>query len=81
MRLKSIGIGVVLACMSAFAYAAHCPLDMQAIDAALAKQPALTAEQLAEVKKLRAEGEAEHKAGNHAASVEQLGKAKAILGI
>ena len=36
---------------------------------------------LAEVKQLRAEGETLHKAGNHGASVEKLGKAMSILGI
>lgn len=57
------------------------PVDMQQIDAALAAHPKLSAEQLAEVKKLRAEGEAQHNAGDHAASVETLAKAKKILGI
>jgi hypothetical protein len=56
-------------------------MDMQQIDAALAANPKLSAEQLAEVKKLRAEGEAQHTAGDHAKSVETLGKARAILGI
>ena len=34
-----------------------------------------------EVTKLRADGEADHKAGKHTESVEKLGKAKTILGI
>jgi hypothetical protein len=63
------------------ALASQCPNDMAAIDAALAAGPDLTAEQLAEVQALRAEGEAQHAAGDHDASVETLGKAKAILGI
>ena len=54
---------------------------MQQIDAALAANPKLSAEQLEEVKKLRAEGEAQHKAGNHPASEATLAKAKALLGI
>ena len=66
---------------STAAFANHCPVDMQQIDAALAANPKLSAEQLAEVKKLRADGEAQHNAGDHAKSVETLGKAKAILGI
>ena len=45
------------------------------------KNPQLTAAQLADVKKYRAEGEALHKAGKHQQSVETLGKAKEILGI
>lgn len=66
---------------SAGAFANHCPMDMKAIDEALAKDPPLSAAQLAEVKKYRAEGEALHKAGKHQQSVETLDKAKQILGI
>jgi hypothetical protein len=67
--------------LSAPAFAMHCPLDMAAIDAALAKNPSLTAEQMAEVKKLRAEGEALHKSGKHQDSVDTLAKAKKILSL
>jgi hypothetical protein len=63
------------------ALAFHCPKDMAEIDAALAKSPALSADQLAEVTKLRAEGEALHKAGKHQESVDTLAKAKEILGL
>jgi hypothetical protein len=42
---------------------------MAAIDAALAKNPKLSAEQMAAVKKDRADGEALHKAGKHAESL------------
>ena len=63
------------------ALAFHCPKDMAEIDAALAKGPALSADQLAEVTKLRAEGEAMHKAGKHQESVDTLAKAKKILGL
>jgi hypothetical protein len=63
------------------ALAFQCPADMSKIDAALASNPAISAEQLAEVQQLRAEGEAEHQAGNHQASVDALAKAKQILGI
>lgn len=63
------------------AHAAHCPKDMKAIDAALAKNPKLSAEQMAEVKKLRAEGEADHKAGRHKDSLDKLEKAMGILGV
>jgi hypothetical protein len=74
-------IAVLALAMAGSAFAAHCPMDMKAIDDALAKKPNISAEQLAEVKKLRAEGEAQHKAGKHAESVETLGKAKKILGL
>ena len=63
------------------ALAFHCPADMKKIDEALAKNPKLTAEQMAEVKKLRAEGEASHKAGKHQESVDTLAKAMKILGV
>ena len=42
---------------------------------------ALTSDQLAEVKALRDQGEAEHEAGKHAQSVATLQRAKEILGI
>ncbi len=58
-----------------------CPMDMKKIDDALAAGPALSAEQLAEVKQLRADGETLHNAGKHQESVDTLAKAMAILGI
>ncbi|MGL4352846.1 MAG: hypothetical protein ACRCTP_02685 [Aeromonas popoffii] len=61
------------------ALAFHCPADMKKIDDALAAGPALSAEQLAEVKQLRAEGETLHNAGKHQASVDALAKALALL--
>jgi hypothetical protein len=54
---------------------------MKKIDEALAKDPKITAEQLAEVKKQRAEGEVLHKAGKHQESVDTLAKAMKILNI
>ncbi len=63
------------------AIAFHCPRDMAAIDAALAKNPALTAEQKDEVMTRRAEGEKLHKSGQHQDAVETLAKAMEILGI
>ena len=63
------------------AFAFHCPADMAKIDQALAANPDLTEEQLAEVKQLRAEGEEQHEAGNHQYSVDTLAKAMTILGL
>ncbi len=63
------------------AFAFHCPADMAKIDAALAANPSLSAEQLAEVQRLRAEGESYHQAGQHQESVDTLAKAMEILGI
>lgn len=78
--MKRLLIGAALAFASASAFAFHCPKDMKAIDAALPNAN-LSAMQMQEVKKLRADGEAAHKAGRHAESVEHLGKARKILGI
>lgn len=71
--------GLVLASAQAFAF--HCPMDMKKIDEAMGKNPKLSAEQMAEVKKLRAEGETLHKAGKHQESVDTLGKAMKILNV
>jgi hypothetical protein len=53
---------------------------MKAIDAALPKAK-LSSAQMSEVKKLRADGEALHKAGKHAESEATLKKAEGMLGI
>ena len=79
--MKRHALFVALALASTAAFAFHCPSDMKKIDAALAKQPNLSAAQLSEVKKYRAEGEALHKAGKHQQSVDTLAKAMNILGI
>jgi len=50
------------------------------IEVALPKA-SLSAAQKKEVQKLRADGEAAHKAGKHADSMQHLTKAKKILGI
>jgi len=59
----------------------HCPKDMKAIDDAMAKNPQISAAEMADVKKYRAEGEALHKAGKHQESVDTLAKAMKILKI
>jgi len=81
VTVKRIVLSVALALASASAFAFHCPKDMKEIDAALAKHPSLSAAQMSEVKKYRAEGEAYHKAGKHQESVDTLAKAMKILGI
>jgi hypothetical protein len=67
--------------LAAPAFANHCPKDMAAIDAALAKKPTLSAADEAKVKELRASGETKHKAGDHKGSVEDLEKAEDLLKI
>ena len=78
-RTSALAAALLFASSAAFAF--HCPKDMKAIDDALAKNPKLTSAQLTEVKKLRAEGEALHKAGKHQESIDTLAKAEKILGI
>jgi hypothetical protein len=79
--MKQLALLAVLAFASSTALARHCPQDMAKIDAALAKSPKLTAAQLAEVKKQRAEGETLHKAGKHPESEAVLARAMATLGV
>lgn len=80
MRLSSMLLAASLALASTGAFAFACPKEMKAIDAALPNAK-LSAEQMAQVKKYRAEGEALHKAGKHQDSMDTLAKAKKILGI
>ena len=79
--MKRIALALVIALSASTALAFHCPADMAKIDAALAKNPQLSAEQMAQVKKLRAEGEALHKSGKHQDSVDTLAKAMKLLNI
>jgi hypothetical protein len=78
--VKRTVLFAALAFAASAAFASSCPREMKAIDAALPKAN-LSSSQMSEVKKLRAEGEAHHKAGKHAESMAALGKAKGILGI
>jgi len=79
IRLAALFAALTLASASAFAF--HCPADMKKIDEAMAKNPKLSAQQMTDVKKFRADGETLHKAGKHQESVDTLAKAMKILGI
>lgn len=79
--MKKLMTLISIVAFSGAALAFHCPADMKKIDAALEKKSTLSAEQLTEVKKLRADGEVLHKAGKHQESVDTLAKAMKILGI
>ena len=81
MKAPAIVSAMVAVLFSTSVWAFHCPADMAKIDAALAQQPSLSEAQLAEVKKLRAEGETLHKAGKHQQSVDTLAKAMKLLKI
>jgi hypothetical protein len=79
LRILVVAAAFVLAAGNAFAF--HCPKDMKKIDDALAAKPNITAEQLADVQRLRAEGETLHKQGKHQDSIDTLAKAMQILSI
>jgi len=81
MVKRSLAAAALLTLLAGPAFAFHCPKDMAQIDAALQSNPQLSVEKLAEVRKLRAEGEELHEAGKHQQSVDKLAQAKQILGI
>lgn len=82
MRKISFSILALAAVMmSGTALAFSCPSDMSEIDEALASMPEISKSDLGKVKGLRAKGEAMHKNGKHAESIEALNAAKDILGI
>lgn len=81
MKIRSLLAAIALTFTASAAFANHCPADMKAIDEAMAKKPALAAAELDEAVRLRAEGEAFHKAGKHKESMDSLGRARKILGI
>ena len=79
--MKKLLTAAVLAASAGLALAHNCPNEMKAIDAKLATNPKLSDADMAKVKALRADGEAQHKAGKHDDSMKSLGEAKKILGI
>ncbi|HEX6722468.1 MAG TPA: hypothetical protein VF107_12935 [Burkholderiaceae bacterium] len=79
--MKKLLITVVLASAAGLALAHNCPNEMKAIDAKLASNPKLSDADAAKVKKLRADGEAAHKAGKHDDSMKALAEAKKTLGM
>ena len=79
--MKRLLLSLTLALAAGGALAFHCPQDMKAIDAKLATSPKLADADMAKVKQLRADGEADHKAGKHEDSVKKLGEAMKLLGI
>jgi hypothetical protein len=81
MQVRKVTLYAATLFAAGTAFAFHCPQDMKKIDDAMAKNPPLSAAQMDEVKKYRAEGEALHKAGKHQESLDTLVKAEKILGI
>ena len=80
MLKKSILIAGLAMGLAAPALANSCPMDMQAIDDAMATTQLSETDQ-AKVTALRTTGEEQHNAGQHDASVKTLGEAKKMLGI
>ncbi|WP_427312473.1 hypothetical protein [Cupriavidus sp. H39] len=80
-KFLPIVTAIVLCGASGMAFAHNCPNEMKAIDAKLSTKPALSPEDAARVAKLRADGEAYHKAGKHDEAMKSLLEAKKILGI
>ncbi|MBB3008886.1 hypothetical protein [Cupriavidus alkaliphilus] len=80
-KFLSIATAMVLCGASGMAFAHNCPNEMKAIDAKLSTNPKLSTEDAAKVSKLRADGEAYHKAGKHDESMKSLLEAKKILGM
>ncbi|AEG92433.1 hypothetical protein [Ramlibacter tataouinensis] len=80
MRKLILSLGLTLAAAGA-AWAHNCPNEMKAIDARLQTKPALSKDVADKVARLRADGEAHHKAGKHNESMAALGEAKKLLGI
>lgn len=60
-------------------WAMHCPQDMAKIDEMLKTDPPADPDVLAEVKRLRAEGEELHKTGDHSESMKVLAEALNLL--
>ncbi|WP_274423161.1 hypothetical protein [Chelativorans sp. YIM 93263] len=78
--LRTTLIALSLLAFPASALAHSCPGLMAEIDAAL-PDSSLTEGELQEVRDLRAQGEEQHEAGDHDASMASLQEAKERLGI
>ncbi len=79
MKQSLFALFLTVAASASFAHG--CPGEMKSVDAKLATAPKLSEADMAKVKKLRADGEAAHKAGQHGESMKLLAEAKKMLGI
>lgn len=71
---------IFAAALSPPAFANQCPVEVKKIDEAMAGAQ-LGQEQMAEVKRLRDEGQQLHEQGEHADSMARLTRAKEMLGV
>ena len=67
--------------ITSYAYAGSCPVLMKEVDAKLATTKELSEKQVAEIEKLRKEGEEAHNTGKHKESVKLLQEALTKLNI
>ena len=77
--MHRIAIFLTAALLSFPLWASQCPEDMAKIDAMLESNPPSDPAVLAQVKELRAQGEEQHKAGDHSESVKTLEEAMQLL--
>lgn len=77
--MRRISIFLLAALASTPLWAMHCPMDMAKIDERLEANPPSDPTVLAQVQKLRAEGEELHKAGDHTQSLQVLEQAQELL--
>lgn len=78
--LRTVFVATLLSLTPVAAFANQCPSMMSAIDAALPNAQLSEADRV-KVAELRAKGEQEHQAGDHAASEASLAEAMRLLGI
>ena len=81
MKIRALALAAALAAFATPALAFHCPEDGRIIEAAIALNPALRAEQLVFVRALWDGGMALHAAGDHTGSVALLHQAMDMLGL
>jgi cytoplasmic iron level regulating protein YaaA (DUF328/UPF0246 family) len=77
--VRTFTAAAVLVALAGPAYAYWCPRLITEIDNALSTASTLTAAQLEEVTRLRDEGAALHKAGQHSQALATLNEARALL--
>lgn len=79
MKLSKPFALIAFSLISTVALAQQCPEQLKKVDDALARNPKVPAEQLADARKQRAEGERAMKEGNQGACVDAANKALQIL--
>ena len=80
--MKKIGMILLSSFLiTSYAYAGACPVLMKEVDDKLATVKELSEEQVAEIEKLRQEGEEGHNTGKHKESVKLLQEALTKLNI